>query len=231
MVTILTGGTILSMDDDRKIYPNGAIAWEKDRILWVGLASMIPDYLSKANVISATGKVILPGFVNTHTHATLSILRGIADDLGVAPAYNANLPQVSSLPPQDCYIFSLLGGLEALKFGTTCIVDNYINENMAARAFAELGMRAVVSERLHDANLKEIPDGIYEFSTKVGEDLLERNFSLIQDFNGAYQGRITCRLGPHAPDTCSQEYLEKLVDIAQKIDTGFEFTSRKAEKK
>jgi len=220
MLTIIQNAIIITVDEKKRILRDSAIVLEEDKIKWIGLTKDLPDFGRNSTVIDAANKVIFPGFVNIHTHAALSVLRGIGDDRGIAPAYSPSVPQGVFLSPNDCYVFSLLGGLEALKFGTTCIVDNYIHEQQAVKAFDQLGMRAVVSERLHDADLFAIPEGKYEFDRQRGRDLLEAGLQLIRDWQGASEGRITCRLGPHASDTCSTEYLKEIKKAAEETQVG-----------
>jgi 5-methylthioadenosine/S-adenosylhomocysteine deaminase len=220
MPRMIKGGTIITMDPAQMILEDSAIVWDSERILWIGKNSAIPLEFINLDSYKAKGKVILPGFINLHTHATLSVLRGIGDDTGLAPAYSRNVPQGEYLSADECYLFSLLGGLEALKFGSTCIVDNYVHENETAQAFSDLGVRAVLSERLSDADLFKIPLGIYEFSEKRGDELLQNNLDLISKWEGNPKANIRCRLGPHAPDTCSTRYLEKIRNIADEKKVG-----------
>lgn len=217
---VLRGGTLVTMDAQHRVIRDGALVIQSGQIIWLGPASDIPVAYNDGHIEWLTGRVVLPGFVNLHTHAALVVLRGIGDDLGIAPAYSPKVPQGVFLSPEDVYFFSLLGGLEALQFGTTCIVDNYVYEEQAARAFEQLGLRAIVSERLHDADLFQIPDGRYEFDMRRGEELLDRNLALIQDWEGAAGGRIHTRLGPHAPDTCSTAYLERLGHAVDQAGVG-----------
>ncbi len=220
MATLIQGGTIVTMDPDRRILRDAGLVLVEDRIAWLGDSQQVPDQYRTASRIDASGKVVYPGLVNIHTHAALSILRGVGDDLGIAPAYSPHVPQGVYLSPDDCYILSLLGGLEALKFGTTCIVDNYIHAHEAARAFDTLGLRAVVSERLHDADLFQVPDGIFEFDRDRGETLLAKGLALIEQWDGVSNRRIRCRLGPHAPDTCSTELLQAIQTEAERHQVG-----------
>lgn len=217
---VLTCATLITMDPERRILRDGAVVIRKDRIAWVGLQRALPGEFALAPRQDFPGHVLVPGFVNLHVHATLSILRGIVDDRGTAPAYSPNVPQGVFLSPEDCYLYSLLGGAEALCFGTTCIVDNYIHEEQAARAFDRLGMRAVVSERLHDADLFQIPHGIFSFDAARGEELLDRGLALLDKWNKGSNGRIRARLGPHAPDTCSGEYLQRIREEAERNNVG-----------
>jgi 5-methylthioadenosine/S-adenosylhomocysteine deaminase len=220
MMRLLKDVLIVSMDEERRVIKDGSLVLNKDRIEWLGHSMDIPDIYRSIEPILLPGRVLFPGFVNIHTHAALSVLRGIGDDLGVAPAYSSKLPQGSYLSAEDCYTFSLLGGLEALKFGTTCIVDNYINAHESAKAFDLLGMRAVVSERLHDADLLLIPENRYEFDPALGDQLLTSNMDLIERWDGVSDRRIQARFGPHAPDTCSTRYLEQIRDAADNTGKG-----------
>ncbi len=220
MKTLITDTMIVTMNPERQVLTSAGLLMENDLITWIGAMDALPVVDGPVKKISARGKLVLPGFVNLHTHAALSILRGIGDDLGVAPAYSPKVPQGVFLSEEDIYTFSMLGGLEALKFGTTCIVDNYLHEHQAARAFEALGLRAVVSERLHDADLFLIPDGKYEFDANRGDQLLERGVELCRAWQGAANGRITTRLGPHAPDTCSTPYLKNVAKAAEALQVG-----------
>ena len=220
MTLLIEDGLIVTLDRENRILVDDVILIKDDRIEFIGKKENMPLAYQQIPSIKVKGSVIFPGFVNLHTHATLSILRGIGDDMGVAPAYAPNIPQGVFISPQEAHILSLLGGVEALKFGTTCIVDNYIYENEAAVAFDNLGLRAVVSERLHDADLFKVLEGRYEFDEKRGNMLLGKATALYEQWHGASDGRILTRIGPHAPDTCSTIYLEKLRDLAYKMDVG-----------
>ncbi len=221
MVTrILSGATLVTMDPLRNMIHDGALVIESGRIVWLGPSAELPAAYKHRDMERLPGRIIFPGFVNLHTHAALVVLRGIGDDLGVAPAYSPKVPQGVFLSPEDVYCFALLGGLEAVQFGTTCIVDNYIYEDQAARAFELLGLRAVVSERLHDVDLFQVPNGRYEIDSRQGDVLLERNLALIETWEGAADGRIHTRLGPHAPDTCSTAYLQKINVAAEQANVG-----------
>ncbi len=220
MLTLFTQAIIVTMNPQRAIFRDAALAVRNDRIEWLGSMKDIPEIYLVARRVPVPGHIILPGFVNLHTHAALSILRGLADDRGLSPAYSPKVPQGVFLSPQEIYLFTLLGGLEALRLGTTTMVDNYIYSDQTVRALDELGLRAVVSERLHDADLFQIPHGVYNFDEKVGDELLNRNLELVEKWQGRSDGRITCRIGTHAPDTCSTPYLEKMRDAAARLGIG-----------
>lgn len=220
MQSVLVGATIVTMDPERRILQDAALVIENDRIAWVGSRRALPSVYENAPSIQADGRVIIPGLINLHIHTALSVLRGISDDRGIPPAYSPNVPQGVFLSPEDAYTFSMLGGLEALQFGSTCLVDNYIYEHETTRALDQLGLRAVVSERLHDVDLFGVPKGRYEFDEQRGEDLLAKGTALIERWEGASNGRIRTRLGPHAADTCSTNYLKRISQVADETGVG-----------
>lgn len=220
--TLVTGAMVITMNPERQVIADGGVAISGDKILAVGVSEALrrsyPAPLFKE--ISATGKALYPGFVNIHTHAGLTMLRGVGDEWATFPSYTKSIPQGVMLSAEDIHLLATLGGLEALRFGTTTIVDNYIYSHENAKAFDKLRMRAVVSERIHDADLFKIPEGKFEFSQEIGDRLLEQNISLIETWHNKEDGLIQCRLGPHAPDTCSMEYLQKIRDLAEQYQVG-----------
>jgi 5-methylthioadenosine/S-adenosylhomocysteine deaminase len=219
---IITGAVVVTMNIERQIIPDGAVVINGDKIAKIGSTEAILSAYSDQEFerINANGKVLLPGFVNIHTHAGLTVLRGVGDEWATFPSYTKSIPQGVLLSPDDIYLFSLLGGLEALRFGSTTIVDNYIYSNENVKAFENLKMRTVISERIHDADLFKIPSGEFLFSTDIGDHFIEKNIELIETWHGANNGLIQCRMGPHAPDTCSMEYLERVRSLADQYKVG-----------
>ena len=185
MLTLFTQATIVTMNPERDVLQNAALAVRNDRIEWLGSMDAVPEMYNIARRLAVPGQIILPGFVNLHTHAALSILRGLADDRGLSPAYSPRVPQGVFLSPDEIYLFTLLGGIDALRLGTTTIVDNYLYCDKTVVALDELGLRAVVSERLHDADLFQIPHGVYQFDERLGDELLARNLALVEEWQGA----------------------------------------------
>src|SRR5258706_1554353 len=78
---LVVGGTIVTMDGERRVIENGAVAVERGRIVAVGPRAAIEARYPARQKIDATGRLVLPGLINTHTHAAMSLFRGLADDL------------------------------------------------------------------------------------------------------------------------------------------------------
>lgn len=220
MQLVIGPATVVTMNSKRSVLLDGALVIEETKIVWIGPYADLPEQYAKFERLDSRGKVIFPGFVDSHNHSALSVLRGIADNIGIAAAYSPNVPQGVYLSEEDSMVFSQLGVVLALRYGTTCLVDNYKDSEMVARASQEMGIRAVLSERLHDADLFRIPAGEYLYSLNRGMELLEKNMQLIEKWNHANGDLIRCRIGPHAPDTCSGEFLTEIRKANEEVGVG-----------
>ncbi len=127
---------------------------KKDLLIKNDLISEISDDISEENVdkiIDATDKILLPGLVNTHTHLSMTLFRGLADDLSLDEWLNDNIwPMEANLNGDYCYIGALLGAIELIKSGTTTFSDMYFYMEDVARAIEESGIRAVLSYGMID---------------------------------------------------------------------------------
>ncbi|QTA38006.1 amidohydrolase [Thermosipho ferrireducens] len=148
-------------------------------------------------------KLILPGFINTHTHAAMVIFRGIVEDKSFDDWLFKNIiPLESKLTSEIIYWATLLSQMEMAANGIVAFCDMYMYEEETAKAVADFGMKALLTRGLVDDN---------------GDDggRLAENLKLYEKWHG-YNERIYVGLGPHAPYTCSIEYLKKVCDIAKK---------------
>ena len=114
------------------------------------------DESNAEKVIDASDKILMPGLVNTHTHISMSLLRGIADDLELDTWLNDHIwPMEAHLNREYCYIGALLGAAEMIKSGTTTFSDMYFYMDGVAQAVEEIGMRAVLSYGMIDFGIEE----------------------------------------------------------------------------
>lgn len=163
---------------------------------------------SADEVIDCRGKAALPGFVNTHTHAAMTLLRSYADDMPLQEWLQEKIwPLEKKLSPDDVYWGTKLACLEMIKGGTTCFNDMYFHMSKAAEAAQEMGMRAVLSEGFIDSMRPE-----------VGEEQFRRSQEFVRRVREMNNTRILPALGPHALYTVSEESLRKLADFARKDD-------------
>lgn len=157
-------------------------------------------------VIDATGKVVMPGLINTHTHLTMSVFRGYSDELELMDWLSKKMwPIEDKMVPNDAFWASMLSMIEMIKSGTTTFNDHYFFEDETARAAVEIGMRAMLSRCV-------IGEG------EEADKRLEEAETLYHDWHDASNGRIKVCVGLHAPYTCPPETIKKGVALAKKLN-------------
>jgi 5-methylthioadenosine/S-adenosylhomocysteine deaminase len=160
--------------------------------------------------LSLGGHVVTPGFVNAHTHSALSMVRGVAADLGFAPSYTKGIPNALDLTPGDAIALTRLGAMEAMCFGSTLLGEHFVHVDACLPALAEMGLRVHASLRLHDVDFRAVATGRWNFDAAAGGALLRRNVDLYDAWNGKQDGRIAVQFAAHAADTCSEPFLTQV---------------------
>jgi len=174
-------------------------------------------------VIDGKWKAALPGFVNTHTHAAMSLLRSYADDIPLQQWLEKSIwPREAKIEPEDVYWGTKLACLEMIKGGTTCFNDMYLHMDQAARAVKEMGLRAVLSEGFIDMR---DPD--------LGQRLLKKQETVLKKIEGIGTDRVRAALGPHSLYTVSKESLLAMRELSDEkgylIHFHFSETKREVE--
>lgn len=197
-----------SLEDGEDLYYLGEIAIEGNKLKTVGpLGSVEPSWQADI-VIDGTNMVALPGFVNAHTHAAMTLLRSYADDLPLMQWLQEKIwPAEAKLTDEDIYWGTKLSILEMLLSGTTTFADMYFFMPQVAKAVEESGIRACLSRGMI---------GIGESAQLAINESIE----FIEQWHGRAGGRITTMLGPHAPYTCPPVYLEQVMKMAEKYKVG-----------
>jgi hypothetical protein len=129
----LTGGTILTGNAGQPEIRDGSIGVRDGKITWLGHGTPQSGHTTK-RVLKLAGCVVTPGFVNTHTHSILTMVRGVAVDAGFAPSYTPGIPKGPELNPDQARAFARLGALEALLFGSTVLGDHFAHADVATEA-------------------------------------------------------------------------------------------------
>ena len=207
MDILVTGATVVTMDAARRVIEGGAVAIRGERIVAVGKASDLSQQYRAAREISAPGKLVLPGLINTHNHAAMVLFRGIADDLALmewlqkfifpAEARNVTADFVEAGTALAC--------LEMIQSGTTTYADMYYFEDHVAQSTDRAGMRGVLGETIIEF---PAPDN------KSASAALDYTEKFIQRWKG--NGRIIPAVAPHAPYTNSGEVLKSCKALADK---------------
>ena len=200
MNLLIKNATVVLPDGQTK---TANIAVEGSKILAIGEAPA--DFIAE-QTIDAKDMLAIPGFVNAHTHASMTLLRSYADDMELMTWLNDHIwPVEAKMISNDIYWGAALAAVEMIQSGTTTFADMYgpFMERVAD-VVTESGMRGVLSRGI----IGVAPDG---------EKKLEENVTLYEDYNGAANGRIKVMFGPHAPYTCPPEFLKKVAAAAQRL--------------
>ncbi len=205
---LIEGALIISCPSDKKQHNwfYGDIAIKNDLIIETGQNLRI----KYPNLESVSGKnsIVLPGLVNCHTHAAMTLLRGYADDLPLEDWLKKKIwPREAFLTANDVYWGSKLAILEMIKSGTTSFADMYFFMEEVAKAASESGIRAVLAR------------GMIGYGEN-GELAKQESINLIENWHNQANGRITCMLGPHALYTCPPKYIEQVIEMSQKYEVG-----------
>lgn len=196
----------MTMDDDRHVFSPGIVVYDETAIRYVGDPSGFHQR-AEQTVSFATG-IIMPGLLNGHNHAAMSLMRGMADDSPFFEWLTQHVwPVENHLTAQDIHIGSLLAIAEMLHSGTVGFADMYFHVDETARAVDEAGMRAWVAR------------GLVGLEDETGEKLAEA-VEFCRHWQGRGEGRVVPMLGPHAPYTCPPDYLGQVAEHARQLGVG-----------
>lgn len=224
---VVTGATVLTGAGTP--VENAVLAIKDGRFAAIGPAQADTPPPAALKTLHLPGHVITPGLVNIHTHANLSMVRGVAEDLGFAPAYTPGIPQGHMVTPDEAYAISRLGALEALLFGSTLINDTFVHADVVTPAMAETGLRVWSCGRIHDVDFSGVSVGRWEHVDAIGERTLDAALALAERYEGKSNGRIGVQLAAHAPDTCSTPFLKRIARAAE--ETGLRVTTHLSQSK
>ncbi|MFQ6081563.1 MAG: amidohydrolase [Candidatus Bathyarchaeia archaeon] len=208
MGLIVDGGTVVTMGREG-IIREGAVVVENDRIVDVGKGAKLRRKYQGYEKIDAHGRVVIPGLVNTHQHAAMSLLRGYADDIPLKEwLENWIWPLEKHITGRDIYVGALLTAVESIMSGTTTVnsMYHYLASGNEAEAFAEAGLRGVI--------------GHVCFSWRKEEDIKALR-ALAGDWHGKANGLIRVSVDPHAPYTVDPKYMKELRDIAEELNEKY----------
>lgn len=208
MKLLIKNVTIITMESPDTIIENGEIVIDGKYITYVGKKGTLPAGFSPEKVIYGNNTIALPGLVNCHTHAAMTLFRGYADDLPLMEWLKEKIwPLEAKLTKDDIYWGTLLCCLEMIKSGTTTFADMYVHMHQVAQAVEKIGMRASLAWGLFGS-----PP-----SSTIGLSLSKR---FAARWHKAANNRITVMLGPHAPYTCKPDFLRKVIKLAQELNIG-----------
>lgn len=199
----------IAIKNVKTLLPNGNV--QEKNILIEGnliadVADNVPNDFNADKEINGAKKFAVPGLINAHTHASMTLLRSYADDMALMPWLTEKIwPIEDKMTTEDLYWGAMLAAIEMIKSGTTTFADMYgpFVDNIA-KAAIDSGMRAVLAR------------GIVAVAPGADEKLADSE-RLYKTYNNAENGRITVMLSPHSLYTCPPEFLKKMANVAGKL--------------
>ncbi len=204
---VVTGGTVVTMDAAHTVIPRGAVAIDGARIVAVGPAADLARRFTGRSTIDATGRIVLPGLINTHTHAPMVLYRGLADDLALMDWLQQYIfpAEAKTVSPAFVRTGTRLAALEMIQSGTTTYADMYYFEEEIAAVTKAAGLRGVLGETVIQFPVAD---------AKTPQEALTRTEAFITRFKG--DPLITPAVAPHALYTNDQATLTAARDLARK---------------
>src|SRR6266436_5118009 len=204
---LVSGGTIVTMDGQRRIVEDGAVVVKGDAILALGPRAEIESKYAAPQTINAKGKLVLPGFINGHTHAPMTLLRGLKDDVTLEEWLTKSIfpAEAKNVTEEFVRWGTRLAAAEQIRGGVTTFADMYYFEDAIAEETKAAGMRAVLGESILDF---PAPDN------KSNAAMLEYTEKFLKRWQG--DALIHAAVAPHSNYTCSQKTLQNSAALARK---------------
>jgi len=198
---IVTGGTVVTVDGTNRVIAPGAIAIDGRDIVAVDAPAAIAQRFSSTDTIDAAGDVVLPGLINTHTHAPMVLYRGLADDLALMEWLQKYIfpAEAKTVTPEFVRAGTRLAALEMIQSGTTAYADMYYFEEEIAKATREAGIRGVLGQTIIQF---PVPDA------KTPADGIARATAFIQQWKN--DDLIVPAIAPHSMYTLDTATLKTI---------------------
>ncbi len=196
--------TIITMDDSNPFFANGMIVINNNTIDYVGEMN---EKLIQGETINLDGKIVLPGFINTHTHTHSPLFRGMADDLYLMDWLNNYIwPAEKHMTFDDAYNATILSCLELTESGVTTYADQFYYSEAIAKAAEASGLRAFIAAT------------VFSGSNAETDSPIEKAKQFLQKYKNDPVDRIYPCIGPHAIYSCSTETLKEVIELAKEDD-------------
>ena len=204
---LITNGTVVTVDGTGRVIRNGAVAVDGTDIIAVGAADAVRQQFRSTTTIDAAGQIVMPGLINTHTHAAMALFRGLADDLALMEWLTKYIfpAEAKMVSPEFVAAGTRLAAIEMIQSGTTTFADMYYFEDEVAKATKAAGLRGVLGQTVIQFPVAD---------AKTPADALAR----AERFITAYKGDplITPAVAPHALYTLDGPTLGAARDLSRR---------------
>jgi cytosine/adenosine deaminase-related metal-dependent hydrolase len=206
-----------------------ALAVQANRIVAIGPSEEVLNAYPDADIYEARGKALLPGLINCHAHLAATLARGFNEDFGFPNSARLAVQPTSLLQGEEATLMATVGALEAIRTGTTTIVEMSSGIGRHAAALAKTGLRCVFAEAIRDSENVAgpmSPAGLAKsetprFSPKLRAEGMQRITELFSKWHGTLQGRISVFPAAALAETSSPELLDAVRAFAEKHDVGY----------
>lgn len=224
MTTIVRDTVIVTCDDKDTVHYGASIAIDGGKIAAIGTNDAIAARFPDAETVNGRGKMVMPGFANTHTHLTMTLARGVFEDLSPPhkPPFSGGLSPIPlpDMTPEERRAMARLGALECLRSGVTFLLEDSNDIDDYAEALGGSGLRFLFAERAYDRIGTSIGDPApYRLDRALGQKHIETIERTFAKWNGQADGRIRVAISAWAPDMCSPELLRDLIALQGKLGT------------
>ena len=206
---LLTGGTVVTVDSLGRVISDGAVAIDGSVIVSVGSSAEVASGVNAIEIVDTSGQIVMPGLVNTHTHAPMVMYRGLADDLALMEWLEQYIfpAEAKTVTPEFVRVGTALAALEMIRSGTTTFVDSYYFEEVIAEVVAESGLRAVLGQAVI---------GFPSPDAAAPDEALTRAEAFIQAWRG--HELINPAVAPHAMYTLDESALMAARNLALRYE-------------
>lgn len=224
MTTVIHDTTVVTGEENAPVHHGAAIAVDGAAIAAVGPTAEVLARFPDAERVSGRGRAVMPGFANCHTHFTLTKNRGITENSSYPEQEShpmpVRFPRSLPLSDEELTVLAQLGALEAIRCGTTAVMEVGANIDVYAREIVDSGLRFVLGEQASDRAHGDIGEpGPFVVDQELAEHGLQSIADMHAKWNGAEGGRVTVGVAAWAPDMCSPELLARLRELQDNLDT------------
>jgi 5-methylthioadenosine/S-adenosylhomocysteine deaminase len=208
---LVSGGTVVTMDRERRVFEDGAVAVRGGRVVAVGRRAELARRYAAAQVIDAAGRAVIPGLINGHTHVPMVLFRGLADDLDLNEWLTKYIfpAEARNVTEEFVRVGTRLGLAEMIRGGTTTYCDMYYFEDAIAEETARAGVRGLLGETVIDFPVAD---------NKTWAEAMRYSEGYLRKWRG--HPLVTPAVAPHAPYTVSEEHLREVRKLSDALNAA-----------
>jgi 5-methylthioadenosine/S-adenosylhomocysteine deaminase len=216
--TLIHNATIITVDADRRVIESGALYVEGDRIADIGRSEDLLQHHPNCDcVIDGTRKVVIPGFVNTHSHVGYTLFRGRSEDAGMRGPNGLYFPMSTVVTREERQAVGALTYAEYLRSGITTTLEMEEDADIFAPFVEQLGVRSAMGIQIHDVIVDGLSCNEYIYDPNLRETQLRQAVEFAEEWNGRASGRIRTLMTPNMTIMSSPEQLQRARAAADRL--------------